>query len=1422
MKNPILKKNLTAFAAAWLAAHTGFAANLLLTNSDLLTPGSGGYWPNGANWVGGVAPGPNDVVVLSNSVPSMASYTGPAGGDYSGVPFSFQYIKGLATDPGWTNSYDGLVPPTSIVDSMTIAGLWVPQTNAYNNWVVGNQFTNGCHNLYITNQLNIVSSTPKDILHIFSNTVAIGTGFDGNGTASSGATVLAYATIRGPGSLNVTNPNGCMWVGQGSQGAGVAAGTHAAILDMSGLNTFNCVLNGLYTACDFNTVNSGTDPTLTGYARPQGAIFFALTNNITLLDTNFPALIVGYENNNNGSSFCISNCLGKLNYLNFDQMLVGGPKMSSSVGGMYFMPVNYYAAPLGANSGVPALTDCYAKFRNIDGVSRQTAWILGDDLFSLGTTTSTYGNVNFARGGVDALVDTIYCGRGATPLTNTVLNSTGTAVGALTFGSGTTNLSVIDVNQLELGDMLNFTAPCQGSVTVYSNGTLNVNNYIRLINTPPGASSSLASRGFLFVYGGLVNVSGNILNNGSPGGGAAWLYVQYGGTLDMQPNLSKPPGNISCSLLQFAKGTIKNFATLSVSNLVVLPPNTNFALLSGQALSPGGLGYSDVLTIGVTNTVPGATTLQLDGTYVTNNGNGLVGLSLNNSALVMDIGTGSDKINVNGNITLAGVNQIYVNPVAGFGPGTYPILTYNTNTAWLDANGSSNFGLTGNVATQLVAGGPVTNSSYVVTFDASNPGVINMIVSIATPTALTWVGDGTANAWDVVGANNWNNGGGASKFYQFDSVTFSDSGSASPSVNLTAAVYPTSVTTTANQNYTITGSGQIAGGASLTKGGNGDLNLLTTNTYIGGTAINAGTLRLGNGVSTSGFPGSGAVNIGASGNLAIDVPLNQIQYLTNALTGAGMMTVEGPGTVFLISTNQTYSGSYKVTNGILSSAYWVSISSNATPTTKLIYATNSGTFDINGLNLANYITISGSGYNGIGALVNNGVAQANATMQVFMAGDAAVGGNFRMDLNGISATPSGLTGNGFNLTKVGSNCVSLYNNSTNVFTNNIGNITVSAGVLRVQNGSLLTTNAAKTITVAGGATLEMNNVWVRAAVTNSAILQNGSCIYGTGGTGTNITSGFTNVQGNIYGGNISLNGSDVFDVSPNSILNISGLISGSGSLVKGIGTHSASATTPVSTGTGTLILAGANTFNGSLVVQTGTVVLTNSGSVALATNIALVGGVLNAAARTDGSLTVAASQTLSGVGMVVGTLVVLTNAIIAPGSPFGTISNVGNAFLAGTANMSINKTNGVLSNSQLGVSGGLQLGGTVNVVFSGSGLTNGDKFQLFSSAVISSNFTTVNLPSGYIWTNNLSVDGSLISGGAVSEPTNLPSLTASSTGGSLTLSWPLAYYSYVLQSQTNTLNVGLSSNWVTVPTVNNTITVPINPANGSVFYRLKH
>ena len=66
------------------------------------------------------------------------------------------------------------------------------------------------------------------------------------------------------------------------------------------------------------------------------------------------------------------------------------------------------------------------------------------------------------------------------------------------------------------------------------------------------------------------------------------------------------------------------------------------------------------------------------------------------------------------------------------------------------------------------------------------------------------------------------------------------------------------------------------------------------------------------------------------------------------------------------------------------------------------------------------------------------------------------------------------------------------------------------------------------------------------------------------------------------------------------------------------------------------------------------------------------------------------------------------------------------------------------------------------------------------------------------------------------------SIQTSNGAGGLTVSWPADHIGWALQAQTNLITIGLSNNWSVVPgsTTTNQVTIPINPANGTVFLRL--
>ena len=69
-----------------------------------------------------------------------------------------------------------------------------------------------------------------------------------------------------------------------------------------------------------------------------------------------------------------------------------------------------------------------------------------------------------------------------------------------------------------------------------------------------------------------------------------------------------------------------------------------------------------------------------------------------------------------------------------------------------------------------------------------------------------------------------------------------------------------------------------------------------------------------------------------------------------------------------------------------------------------------------------------------------------------------------------------------------------------------------------------------------------------------------------------------------------------------------------------------------------------------------------------------------------------------------------------------------------------------------------------------------------------------------------------------------PGLTNSVSGNSLVLAWPADHTGWRLQTQTNSLAIGLTNRsvWITIPgsTNTNSVTFPVVKTNPPVFYRI--
>ena len=111
-----------------------------------------------------------------------------------------------------------------------------------------------------------------------------------------------------------------------------------------------------------------------------------------------------------------------------------------------------------------------------------------------------------------------------------------------------------------------------------------------------------------------------------------------------------------------------------------------------------------------------------------------------------------------------------------------------------------------------------------------SPNYIDLVVSGDLPANLVWKGDSSANVWDVVNPANqiWSKGGTPDTFYNYDHVTFDDTGSITPAVNINAIVMPASITVDSSQDYTFSGTGRISGSGTLTKSGSGTLTVSTS------------------------------------------------------------------------------------------------------------------------------------------------------------------------------------------------------------------------------------------------------------------------------------------------------------------------------------------------------------------------------------------------------------------------------------------------------------------------------------------------------------------------------------------------------------------------------------------------------------------
>lgn len=274
---------------------------------------------------------------------------------------------------------------------------------------------------------------------------------------------------------------------------------------------------------------------------------------------------------------------------------------------------------------------------------------------------------------------------------------------------------------------------------------------------------------------------------------------------------------------------------------------------------------------------------------------------------------------------------------------------------------------------------------------------------------------------------------------------------------------------------------------------------------------------------------------------------------TGFLSGTGGLVKSGAAALTLGTAN-TFTGGVTINGGTLRAGNSSALGANGQAVTIAAGAT----LDTNGSLTANRdyaATISGSGTDGAGAIVNLGADHNSGFASLTLADNATIGGTGRWDVRPITAGTALLDLNGKTLSKKGSNQIALVDGS---MTNN-GVIDIDEGAL---NFTRMVVSGTGNVNVKSGATLRFENTTTGSWSGKPVFLDNGA-VNLIGSANFTLDAGIT------------VTNTGTFNVAAGRVLTIPQVVTGTGGIATGAGT-------------GTVIMTADNNYAGPVQINAGT------------------------------------------------------------------------------------------------------------------------------------------------------------------------------------------------------------------------------------------